>query len=144
MTSLATAIKNSLDYMNNNPEKLEEHPTEMIDRLIEYMETNGQSSSNEVKAHEACIAVVFESNGFKLAKRNIVPAEDGLYYWYQPAGSQKSGDFLLFRVENGIKKEEVLFDAKHTNSGTFYLNVGWFNKNTIYIVSFSVSADRVS
>ena len=136
-----TAINISLDYMNKNPEKLEEHPTEMIDRLIGYMETNGQSSANEVKAHEACIAVVFEANGFKLAQRNVVPPEAGFYYWYQPAGSQKSGDFLLFRVEDG-KKEEVLFDAKHTSNTTIKLNDGWFNKDTIYIISFSESIGR--
>jgi hypothetical protein len=65
-----------------------------------------------------------------------------MYYWYQPAGSQKSGDFLLFRSEGGTKKDEVLFDAKHTNSATFYLNDGWFNQDTIYVVSFSESAGR--
>lgn len=137
-----TSIINSLDYMNKNPGTLEEHPTVMTDRLIEYMETNGQSSANEVKAHEACLAVIFEANGFKLATRNMVPADDGMYYWYQPAGSQKSGDFLLFRSEGGTKKDEVLFDAKHTNNTTFKLNDGWFNKDTVYIISFRIATGR--
>jgi hypothetical protein len=128
--------------MNRNPEVLEEHPTEIIDRLIDYMETNGQGSGNEVKAHEACIADVLESHGFSIADRNVVPTADGLYYWYQPAGSQKSGDFDLFYVEHGEKKSSTLIDAKHTNMGTFYLNDGWFNTDTIYVVSFSVSAGR--
>jgi hypothetical protein len=128
--------------MNNNPGKLEEHPDEMIDRLIEYMETKGQSSANEVKAHEACVARVFEENRFNLAPRNVVPADDGMYYWYQPAGSQKSGDFLVFCVEGGKKTDEVLFDAKHTNDTTFKLNDGWFNKDTVYIISFRVATGR--
>jgi hypothetical protein len=106
------------------------------------MKTKGQSSANEVKPHEACIASVFQSRGFILAPRNIVPKEDGMYYWYQRAGSQQSGDFLLFWVFNGKKQSDVLFDAKHANSETIFLNDGWFNEDTIYIVSYSKSGGR--
>jgi hypothetical protein len=137
-----TALTDSLAFMNRNPEGLEEHQTEIIDRMIDYMDSDGQGSGNEVKAHEACIADALECHGFVMAGRNVVPAADGLYYWYQPAGSQASGDFELFCVEHGEKTFSVLIDAKHTNLAMFYLNDGWFNPDTIYVVSFSVSAGR--
>lgn len=135
-------IIDSLKFMKLNPGNLEETPVEIMVRLKEYMKSKGQSSANEVKPHEACIAGIFESRGFKLATRNVVPKDDGLFYWYQAGGSQTGGDFLLFWVLGGKKLSHVYFDAKHTNTEVFFLNDGWFNEDTIYIVSLSKSNGR--
>ena len=141
-TQFKNAIVESLKFMKQNPEYLERNPNELLSKLKDYMKTKGQSSANEVKAHEACIAEVFETNGFKLSPRKVIPKEDGTYYWYQPDGSQRCGDFLLFWVLKGEKQSEIIVDAKHTNSESIYLNDGWFNEDTIYIVSYTKSMGR--
>lgn len=142
-SSFVTRVTNAFVYMRTNPDKLEEKPMEMLERLKEHSDSSGQGSANDPTPHEASIAEVFETNGIRLAPyRNMVPAEDGAYFWYQPGGTQQKGDFLLFWASGGVRQQSLIVDAKHTNGSTFYLNDGWFWEGIVYIVSFCRNVKR--
>jgi hypothetical protein len=122
---------------------LEEKPIAMLERLKEHSDSSGQGSANDPTPHEACIAVVLEEHGICLAPhRNVVPAEDGCYFWYQPGGTQQKGDFLLFATAGGQIQHRLVVDAKHTNGSAFHLNDGWFWEGIVYIVSFCRNVRR--
>lgn len=127
----------ALTYIRDNPNELEKKNTIMTDKLTEYMKSGGQGSANKVTPHEANIAEVFEAHGFSLAPRKSLPETDGYYYVYQSGGSQQKGDFLLYWILDGEIKSKIVLDAKHSNSKSIYLNDGWFESDTIYIVSFN-------
>jgi hypothetical protein len=129
-------------YMHEYPADLEQPNEAMVLRLTNYMKSNGQGSGNHVNFHEANIAFVFESHGFHLAKKGSIPDKDGYYYVYQVGGSQKKGDFMLFWVSDGEIQSKIMVDAKHTNSKSIYLNDGWFDVDTIYIVSHNAGTKR--
>lgn len=142
-TSFSTALIDAFTFMRNNPDSLEEKPMDMLERLKDHSDSSGQGSANDPTPHEACIAVVFENYGIRLAPiRNSVPSEDGYYFWYQPGGTQQKGDFLLFDVSDGKRMKSVLVDAKHTNGNSFYLNDGWFWDGIVYVVSFCRNVRR--
>jgi hypothetical protein len=141
--SMKVLLQRALVYMNIHPEVLELKNIELTSVLQRYLGTNGQGTGNKVTDHEACIASVLEKFGFIRAPRGEYPTIDGNYYWYQLQGSQQSGDFLVFQIENGIKTEEVVLDAKHSNGTSIYLNDGIFEENTIYIVSFTRCKEKV-
>jgi hypothetical protein len=132
----------SLAYMRENPNELEKKNTTMTSKLTGYMKSSGQGSANKVTDHEANIAEVFETNGFTLAPRRSLPEMDGYYYVYQSGGSQQKGDFLLFWILDGEIKSKIILDAKHSNSKSIYLNDGWFETDTIYIVSFNAGTKK--
>ncbi len=141
--ALNTRITDALRFMTQNPDRLEERPMEMLGRLKEHIDGNGQGSANDPTPHEACIAVVLEEHGILLAPaRNVVPDANGSWFWYQPGGTQQKGDFLLFDVDNMERKGGLMIDAKHSNGGSIYLNDGWFWENIIYVVSFSRNVRR--
>lgn len=128
----------ALTAMSSNPALLEREPAEMMTRLKRHCDTRGQGSANPVTRHEACIAEVLETHGLRLApERNAVPAEDGLYFWYQAGGTQQKGDFVVFTAEGGVSTYSITLDAKHSNGTTIYLNDGTFEKDVVYIISFT-------
>ena len=142
-SSFATRVAAAFAFLRENPDKLEEKPMEMWERLKEHSDSSGQGSANDPTFHEACIAVYLEESGICLAPhRNAVPAEDGCYFWYQPGGTQQKGDFLLFEATDGQIRNRLVVDAKHTNTSTFYLNDGWFWEGIVYIVSFCRNVRR--
>ncbi len=141
--ALTTHLADALRTMAQNPRRLEEKPTSFQMRLREHCDGTGQGSANEPTFHETCIAIILEEHGIRLAPlRNVVPDEDGLWFWYQPGGTQKKGDFLLFEAVNKEQKGSILLDAKHSNGSAIYLNDGWFWEDTVYIISFSRTVSR--
>lgn len=137
------SVVDSFRFMRENPDKLEEKPIGMLEQLKDHINSNGQGSANDPNPHEACIAEVFKAHGLLLAPtRNVVPDNDGLYYWYQPGGSQQKGDFLLFWVLGGEKQSDIIVDAKHSNGSMIFLNDGWFWEDTIYVVSYCRNVRR--
>ena len=133
-------LSNAFTFMRENPDELEKNPIDMIKKLSDYMKSSGQSSANHVTNHEASISVIFEKYGFELSTQD--EKKDGYYYVYQMGGSQKKGDFFLFWVNNGKFQSSIVADAKHSNKNVFYLNDGWFEEETIYIISFSENISR--
>ena len=130
-------IADALRFMTQNPDRLEERPIEMLDRLREHVNGNGQGAANEPTPHEACIAILLEEHGILLAPaRNVVPDANGSWFWYQSAGTQQKGDFLLFEAVDKERRGGVVIDAKHSNGGSMFLNDGWFWENVVYVVSF--------
>jgi hypothetical protein len=141
--ALTTHLADALRFMTQNPDRLEQKPNEMLERLKEHCDGTGQGSANDPTPHEACIAVVLEDHGIRLAPvRNVVPEENGLWFWYQPGGTQQKGDFLVFEAVNRERTGSCLLDAKHSNGNTFYLNDGWFWEDILYIVSFCRNVRR--
>lgn len=133
----------ALAFMQTNPQELESCNNALTTTLQKYLGTNGQGTGNKVTDHETCIAQTLEKFGFVLAPRGTTPTTDGLYYWYQLQGSQQSGDFLVFEVKDGKKVSERILDAKHSNGTSIYLNDGIFEKDTIYIISFTRCKEKV-
>jgi hypothetical protein len=134
--ALKTQLSNALTHIRGTPECLKVAQNATMVKLNDYLKSDGQGSANKATNQEACIATVLETYGFVLTVRNGIPETDGLYYWYQGKGSQQKGDFTVFEVSDGEMIRSVVIDAKHTNSSTFYLNDGWFDENTIYIISY--------
>lgn len=136
--TLDTALRSALEEMYANPSCLEQKPADMMARLRSHYNSKGQGSANPVTPHEACIAVVLERHGFDLtSERNIVPDRSGLYMWYQPGGTQRKGDFVVFEGIRGELKRSITIDAKHSGSTIVYLNDGTFETDTVYVISFT-------
>lgn len=147
MTSISlkeftSSVSRALAYMRENPSDLTGNPKDMMIKLDASVKSTGQGTANKACGHEACIATVWEANGFSLAPRKIIPTKSGYYYWYQPNGSQKKPDFILFWVLDGDKKNEIIIDAKHGSKDQIVLNDGWFDNDTIYIISFTINLSR--
>lgn len=142
MKGFKTAISQALAFMRENPANLTGNPKDMMSKLDASVKSSGQGTANKACGHEASIAVVLETNGFTLAPRKVVPNECGYYYWYQPNGSQKKPDFVLFWVLDSVKQYEIIIDAKHGSKDQIVLNDGWFDNDTIYIISFTATLAR--
>ena len=140
--ALKIQLTKALTHMRTSPECLKLSQSGVMATLDNYLKTDGQGSANKATNQEACIASVLESYGFVLAARKSIPETDGIYYWYQGQGSQKKGDFTVFEIEDGEMVRSVIIDAKHTNTSTFYLNDGWFDDNTVYIISYKQTKKR--
>lgn len=134
--ALKIQLTKALTHMRTSPECLKLSQSGVMATLDNYLKTDGQGSANKATNQEACIASVLETHGFELAARKSIPETDGIYYWYQGQGSQKKGDFTVFEIEDGEMVRSVVIDAKHTNTSTFYLNDGWFDDDTVYIISY--------
>lgn len=136
-------VAGALRFMAENPDRLEQKPNEMLERLKEHCDGTGQGSANDPTPHEACIAEVLEEHGILLAPaRNAVPETDGAWFWYQPGGTQQKGDFLVFEAVGKERRGGVLIDAKHSNGNSIYLNDGWFWEDIVYVVSFCRNVRR--
>lgn len=134
---MESALQSALAYMREHPAELEEEYPVMRSELQAYLKSDGQGTGNKATDHEACIAKILENHWFVRVPRGTIPTVDGVYYWYQCKGSQRSGDFLVFEVKDGVKCSERVLDAKHSNDMSIFLNDGTFETGTIYIVSFT-------
>jgi hypothetical protein len=141
-SSFYEVVSRCLTYARENPEAMEKTPDDMLRKLKEYMKSNGQGSANKVTPHEASFAVILEEFGFVLCDRKTIPTSQGYYYIYQLGGSQTKGDFVLLSVDGGNTLRKLVVDLKHTESKTFYLNDGWFESDTLYVVSFNAGTKK--
>ena len=80
---------------------------------------------------EASFAVEAEKLGFKFIKNTESPGE-GVFYKYQLNGSQSKIDFVLFEGTKSIQ-----FDLKSGKGESFYWNDGWFEKDVVYVISYT-------
>ena len=132
-----------LTALQATPAFLKEKKPEILTKLQAQGQQIAQSTGNKVTEQEAAFAGVLESNGFiflpKQKKNDHLSAlpNDGIYYIYQANGSQASIDFQTLLIEGTVIKAAVSYDLKHTTSKQFYLNDGWFQKDVIYIVTWS-------
>lgn len=96
------------------------------------MTTASENARNGVTNQEVCFAQVVESKGFKFLTKDTQPHTNGLFYKYEVNGSQQSGDFALMSG-----KDCVLFELKHGNTSSIMLNDGWFDKDVVYVISYT-------
>lgn len=96
----------------------------------------GQGRANGHTTQEASFAFILENNGFQYLTKKTKPATDGMYYVYQPNGTQRSPDFTILYYQDGTLNVICDIDMKQSNTEKIVLNDGWFIKNTIYILSY--------
>lgn len=131
-------VLNTLNLIVATPSLLERRLPEKIAFLHRQGNMEAQNSGNTPTPQEACFADLVEKHGFMFLSKDATAApEDGLYYIYQLKGSQREGDFYLREYKNGQVVIENVFDLKHTQTKTFYLNDGWFKEGIVYIVSWN-------
>jgi len=131
-------VLNTLNLIVATPSLLERRLPEKIAFLHRQGDMEAQNSGNAPTPQEACFADLVEKHGFMFLSKDATAApEDGLYYIYQLKGSQREGDFYLREYKNGQVVIENVFDLKHTQTKTFYLNDGWFKEGIVYIVSWN-------
>lgn len=112
-------------------------PPEIVDKLnITPSCKGGQGRANGCTTQEASFAYLLENKSFEYIPKNVRPSVDGIYYVYQPHGSQRSPDFTLFYYESGETLWSVDIDMKQSKTDNIVLNDGWFNQDTIYILSY--------
>ena len=116
---------------------------EVIQRLQTQGNAESQGTGNKVTPHEAAFAVLLESSGFtwipKTKKNDHLKdlPNSGFYYIYQANGSQSAVDFAVFYVEGGAIVETCKIDCKHSSSEIIMLNDGWFEKDTLYVITWA-------
>ena len=136
-TMLAQATLRALRAVSSDPALLRKTPTPATLTLLQ-TQTNkaAQSTGNKVTDQEAAFAEVLAASGFTFLAKTATPTT-GIYYVYQPGGSQTEDDFHLLECAGGITRATHSLDLKHTLSSTFFLNDGWFNPATIYVISWN-------
>lgn len=125
-----------LNEIYNNPSLLKGSYPVMKLFLHSKGDTTSQGSGNPPTDQEAAFASLVESHGYEYLDNTQDPSEEGYYYKYQLGGSQRSKDFMLIEKDTATIKQ-VTIDLKHTKSKSFYLNDGWFENDTVYIVSWT-------
>lgn len=108
--------------------------SEIKKKLRSQGDVNSQGTGNQVTDQETCFAALLEEHGVQYSYD--VPSTDGVYYIYQLNGTQRSIDFQVFHLVDGIKQSSLNFDLKHTKNDIFFLNDGWFHQNIIYVISW--------
>lgn len=121
-----------LQKLRETPSLLEQDYPEMAKLLHAMTNKKGQGSGNLPNSHESSFAVEAEKHGFVFGTHS----DNGLFIKYQPNGTQKSIDFVLTEVKDGVSRS-VKIDLKHSNSMKFFWNDGWFENDVIYIVSYT-------
>ena len=123
-----------LQSIHINPSVLKQSNPKLVAFLQAQGDATSQGTGNKVTDQEACFAEVLEQNGFNFITKKGTSTEN--YYKYQPNGTQKSPDFEIYDKQ---LNKTFRFDLKHTKGKTFYLNDGWFEKGTIYVISWSTN-----
>jgi hypothetical protein len=100
-----------------------------------------QGTGNKVTDQEAAFADLLNQHGFTFLAKSAAPTT-GFYYIYQPGGCQRNDDFHLLEVVDGATKRCHVIDLKHTGNKIFFLNDGWFNKSTIYVISWNAGTKK--
>lgn len=127
-----------LQMIHENPNILKGKNSDMKKFLKKQGNPDSQGTGNIPTDQECAFATILDKNGFKfLSKGTIVPTDDGNYYFYQLAGTQRSIDFAVAIVQLGTRTN-YYFDLKHSNTKTFYFNDGWFENDVIYVISFTM------
>lgn len=136
-TMLSQATLCALRAVSSEPVLLRKTPAPATLALLQ-TQTNraAQSTGNKVTDQEAAFAEVLTASGFTFLAKTATPTT-GIYYVYQPGGSQTEDDFHLLETVAGVTRAKHSLDLKHTLSSTFFLNDGWFNPATIYIISWN-------
>lgn len=95
-------------------------------------ETKGNSSTQlSSKEQETLVENKLVESGFSPLKKREKPCENGLYFIYQPYGSQKAPDFMLLSVLNNETKR-VGLEVKR-GKGKIMWNDGFPQDNTAYL-----------
>jgi len=143
MSTFHTSVSKLLARLHSSASVLEQkHHREMKTKLDAYC-GKGQGLGNKCSDHEACFAVECEADGWTLHTKD---AQNGLFYTYQLHGTQKSIDFQLIHVENGIVRDSVNLDLKHGGEGagaSIFLNDGTFLDDVVYVISFTRLLEKV-
>jgi hypothetical protein len=130
-------FKEILKKLSSDPGILKKKCPEMRTFLHKQGNTGAQGVGNQPTLQEAAFASFLEEHLFKFIIKTETPTKPGFYYKYQLEGSQRSKDFMLISVTETDRKD-VIVDLKHTTSKTFHLNDGWFEKDIVYIVSWTL------
>ena len=146
-------VKNVLQLISNDPKLLKRTNAIMKAKLQSQGKKESQGTGNQVTPQETSFAMVLEDSGFKFIskakkndhinfiKKNSIT--NGHYYIYQVNGNQASIDFAALLIEEKEIIAQYNFDLKHTSSKIFYLNDGWFHKDTIYVVTWTPKKNEV-
>lgn len=137
MAAFPTAVQAILNAISADPLLLKKSPSATVSFLQKQGNMASQGTGNKVTDQEASFADVAASHGFTFLPKGAPAPMNGLFYLYQLQGSQQEGDFGLREYKDGSIKSEVVLDLKHTNSKTFYLNDGWFQKDVLYVISWN-------
>lgn len=130
-------ILDVLQTIRRDPSLLERQLPELKGFLSKKAGKSGQGVANSIPDHEVCFADVLNSHGFLFLSKDVQPTVGFPYYHHQIGGTQTKIDFQIYETVNE-KIVTIPVDLKHTNSKTFYLNDGWFDSDTIYIVSWTL------
>lgn len=98
--------------------------------------SSGQGVANSVPVHEACFADILNEHGFLFLDKASSPIRGFPCYHHQPGGTQTKVDFMVYETV-GNKIVPFKIDLKHANGKTFYLNDGWFENDTLYVISWT-------
>jgi hypothetical protein len=122
---------NPTDFIQSQP------PQDLINKLDSKTKKNrGQGRANGNTTQEASFAYLLEQNGITSIDKSVKTNMDGLYYIYQPNGTQRVPDFTVFECHETVKTWSIDIDMKQSSTNKIVLNDGWFNVNTIYILSY--------
>jgi hypothetical protein len=129
-------VKDMCRSLSANPSLLVTKASQKIVMKLKENCSKNQSSTANGTNQEFRFAEVAETCGFAFLKKGTEPETDGLYYQYQVNGSQKKGDFALLSYEKGKKKQSLIVEMKHANMKSIMLNDGWFDDDTLYIITY--------
>lgn len=139
--SLPFMMRKIIQHLYNTPELLLKSSEQLMDvkqRLQPKKSSNSQGSGNAMTNQEASFAMILEEHGI-----HSIPLEqtntnipDGLYFHFQPNGTQRSIDFKVMEYKNNTSIRNLEFDLKHTNGSSIMLNDGWFTSNRIYVITW--------
>lgn len=133
---LKMRLQNVVRSIRDTPELLERMLPDLRKFLTSKAGKSGQGVANSIPDHEVCFADVLNSNGFLFLSKDKPPLKGYPCYHHQLGGTQTKTDFHVYETINE-KIVTTLIDLKHTNGKTFYLNDGWFETDTIYIVNWT-------
>lgn len=146
-SNFRNAVHMLLYDFHTNATVLKQSDDRMRMKLRSQGKQGTQGTGNQVTDQETAFAVQAETRGFQFIPKekkndhvqyitkNALP--DGHYYIYQVNGSQQSIDFGLLHVLNKTITDAIYFDLKHTLQQVFCLNDGWFEKDIIYVISWT-------
>lgn len=95
-----------------------------------------QSRANGNTTQEAVFAYILEHHDINFIEKGRSPDSVGMYYIYQPNGSQRCPDFRVFYANSNSILWSIDLDVKQSNTEKIMLNDGWFSTGTIYILSY--------
>ena len=141
MSSFRLTVWNFLQNLASNPHLMEETKHKETKKILKAYCGKGQGLGNKCTDHEACFAVQCESNGWSLKRED---SRNGIFYAYQVRGTQRSIDFQIVYLVDGVVADCVNFDLKRSKDNVIFLNDGTFLEDVVYIVSFTRKLDAIN